>query len=124
MTTVLFHPDGEFAEHLPDEVLRRIAPAFRYIVIDKASGDRLVQAQYAKLLELHAPEVILQSHKFNFGKAVFVTLAEDPDSRVKIRFLLQPYSGISIEYDSDAHRDRCRLLVEELARLLGYEMEE
>ena len=120
MDDYLYHPDGEGCCHLPDEVLHRIGPAFRYVVIDKASGDRLVQAGYERLLEIGTPEVILESHRWLFGRTVFVTLADDDASEHRIRFLLQPYGAINVEYEGD--KDACRPMLEKLAGILGYEI--
>ena len=118
----LYHSDGEGAHHEPDEVLRRIAPAFRYVVIDKARGDRLIQEKYTELLDMRAPEVILRSHRSLFGRTVFVTLADDDAGALQIRFLLQPCCEIRVKYDAEWRRDEYRPMLEKLAGLLGYEI--
>ena len=118
----LYHPDGEGAHHEPDEVLRRVAPAFRYVIIDKVRGDRLVAEKYTQLLAIPAPEVILRSHRSLFGRTVFVTLADDDAGESRIRSLLQPCSEIWVEYESSLGRDDCRPLLDKLAALLGYEI--
>ena len=119
---ILYHRDGEGAHHEPDQVLRRIAPAFRYVVVDKVRGDSLVQEKYAELLALPAPEVILLSHRSFFGRTAFVTLADDEAGEWRIRFLLQPCCEIRVEYGSPEQREDCRPMLEKLARLLGYEI--
>ena len=118
----LYHPEGEGAHLEPDEVLRRIATVFRYIVIDKVRGDRLVQEKYTELLRLSAPDVILLSHRSLFGRTVFVTLADDEAGKWRIEFLLQPCCEIRVEYGSPEDPERFRPLLEKLARLLGYEI--
>ena len=123
MTDFLYHPDGEGACHEPDEVLRRIAPAFGYVVIDKASGERFVQEKYKQLMAISAPPVILESHRSLFGQVAIVTLADDDATDERIRFILEPHSAIAIEYGSDSHRDGCRMIVEKLALLLGYQLD-
>jgi hypothetical protein len=119
---LLYHPDADRAHHEPDEVLRRIAPAFPYIIIDKASGDRLVQEEYERLVDLATPDVILQSHKSLFGRTVFVTLAEDETGECRMKFLLQPCCAIRIEYHPGPHRDQAPPMLVKLAKLLGYKI--
>lgn len=43
------------------DALRRIAPSFRYVVIDRARGEKEYLKHWTKLIALNAPKVILES---------------------------------------------------------------
>lgn len=117
----LFHPCGEFAHLGPDEILRRVAPAFLHVSIDKAQGNRLIQERRKRLIALKAPDVVLQS--LVLGTEAFVTLADDDRGELAVRFYVQRCEPIIIDYPQPAHREQCWTTLQKLAQVLDYELE-
>lgn len=99
-------------------VIRRIAPAFRYVVLDRARGEAEYRKEWDKVKSLNAPEVILQTYSIANCRTVWVEVADRTNGW--LRFMLWSRRGITIEFESDAEYTRLLPTVEKLAILLGY----
>ncbi|QJW93761.1 hypothetical protein [Frigoriglobus tundricola] len=115
-TDHLYHPDGY--HHDLTEAVRRIAPAFRRVVIDRDRGDTWVRGGYDELGRLNAPRVIRESHLSMLGRTAHIIVADEAGCA---EFYLVGGEDIEVEYASDAHRAECRGVVRVLAEVLGYE---
>jgi hypothetical protein len=114
----LFDPSER---HLPlDEAIRRIAPAFRRVSVDRERGDARVRERYERMVAGGTPELILQSQRGLFGHAAWVSVSDDNDPSEWIEFLVIDAGDVWIGYRSDADRSRFRPTVLRLASLLGY----
>lgn len=77
MQLILGVEDWETTRYLTsDDLLRRLLRNFPSMVIDGPKGDAQVQEGLDRLIQVGAPEIILESHKWYFGKTIFVSIAE------------------------------------------------
>lgn len=60
-----------------EEILRRLLRRFPTMVVDRPKGDAHVQEGLNRLIEVGAPDIILESHKACFGDTIFVSLSDD-----------------------------------------------
>jgi hypothetical protein len=115
VTDHLYEVDGY--HHGLDDALRRIAPAFRRVVIDRDRGDEWIRRGYEQLGELNAPDVIRESHLSMVGRTAHVSIS---DGSGCAEFFITGGEDIGIEYDSIEHRAACREIASKLAEVLGY----
>jgi hypothetical protein len=118
----LYRPDEEYLTS--HEAVRRIAPAFRQVVLDRARGEKEYRKEWDKAKSLNAPEVILQTYSLANCRTVWVEVAEDDATDAWVRFALWSRRDIFIELESDAQYIQLRPTVEKLATLLGYVAED
>ena len=71
----LYRQDEEYLSS--DEAIRRIAPAFRHVVLDRARGEAEYRKEWDKVKSLNAPEVILQTYSLANCRTVWVELSND-----------------------------------------------
>lgn len=122
LTDQLYRTDEQY---LPvDEVIRRIAPAFRRVSFDWCRGDARIRENYERMVALQTPEIILQSQRALFGMSVWVSVADDDEPDACVEFLLLPDGGVFIDYRSEADRERLRPTVHKIAGVLGYQVAE
>jgi hypothetical protein len=123
MTSIqLFRPDEEYLSS--QDAIRRIAPAFRHVVLDRARGEAEYKKAWDKARSLNAPEVILQPYSLANCRTVWVEVSDDDGTDGWVRFVLWPRQDINIDFANDAECARLRPTVEKLAKLLGYIAEE
>lgn len=116
----LYDPDEQ---HLPlDEAIRRIAPAFGRVQVDRARGDARIRENYDSMVARRTPELILQSQSALFGAAAWVSVADDDLPAEWLEFLLLDHVDVWVEYRSEADRERFRPVVLKIADLLGYQV--
>lgn len=119
MTSIqLYRPDEEYLTS--HEAIRRIAPAFRHVVLDRFRGEGEYQKEWDKVRALNAPEVILQTYSLANCRTAWVEVSDDDGVDGWVRFALWSRRDINIDFDSDAECARLRPTVEKLATLLGY----
>jgi hypothetical protein len=114
-------PDGP---RLPQgEVLRRVAVAFRRVVIDWAEGDRWVEARIGKATEVGYPGGLLAAEYALRGRAVLVSVADAAGPEAAwVRFYMTPDTeSLDLHYEPPGARAACRVLALKLAEALGYE---
>jgi hypothetical protein len=122
VVTQLYREDEE---HLSShDAILRIAPAFRRVVLDRVRGEAEYVKEWNKCIALKAPEPILQTYSLANCRTVWVEVADDDSPDDWVRFALWSRRDIFIEFPTEAERDRLRPTVRELAKLLGYEVEE
>ncbi|RCS40584.1 hypothetical protein DTL42_24750 [Bremerella cremea] len=122
MAHILSPADG--ASYLdPEEVFRRLREEFDYTAIDRDEGSDVVAAIIAKLVELKAPQEVIDFQVACQDRAIQVKIAEDAVSEDYLQFTVKPNDGIFIGYVSAEHEAAMRPLVERCARVLGYQIE-
>jgi hypothetical protein len=105
----------------PPEILRRVATAFRRAVIDRAEGDRWVEARISKAAEVYSGLLLEAEHALR-GHTVLVSVADaaGPDA-AWVRFYMTPDTGgFELHYEPPGAEDACRALARKLADVLGY----
>jgi hypothetical protein len=104
------------------EVLDRLAVAFPVHEFD-AEGARAAAAKRLEILEkLGAPEVILDSYRG--APPVGCRIAEAADARFSLQFAVWPDQAIMVSFANELHFKACFFLLDDMAELLGYELEE
>jgi hypothetical protein len=100
--------------------MRRIAHAFRHVVLDRARGEAAYQKEWDKVKSLNAPEVILQTYSLANCRTVWVQVSDDDGNDGWVRFILWPRREINIDFGDDTECARLLPTVKKLATLLGY----
>ena len=122
MTTIqLYRPDEEYLSS--NDAIRRIAPAYRHVVLDRARGEAEYLKEWDKVKSLNAPEVILQTYSLANCRTVWVEVTDDDGADGWVRFALWSRRDIFIDFSSEEGFARLRPTVEKLAMLLGYVVE-
>jgi hypothetical protein len=106
------------------EILRRVAAAFRRVVIDWAEGDRWAEARISKAAEVYSG-LLLEAEQDLRGTSVLVSVADaaGPDA-AWVRFIMtHDTSGLELHYEPPGAEDECRALARKLGDILGYEFE-
>ena len=114
----LYRPDEEYLSS--HKAIRRIAPAFRHVVLDRAHGEAEYRKEWDKYKSLNAPEVILRTYSLANCRTVWVEVTDDDGTNDWVRFPLWSRRDIFIKFESDTEYNRLRPAVEKLATLLGY----
>lgn len=121
MAHILSPPDG--AAYLdPEEVFRRLHEEFDYTAIDRDEGADVVGEIVAKLVELNAPQEVIDFQRASQDRAIQVVIADDSTSDDYLQFTVKPSNGIFIGYSSAQHEAATRPLVERCARVLNYQI--
>jgi hypothetical protein len=106
------------------DAIRRIAPAFRHVILDRARGEAEYRKEWDKVKSLNAPEAILQTYSLANCRTVWVEVADNDGADGWVRFPLWSRRDIFIEFSSAAEYTRLRPTVEKLAMVLGYVAED
>lgn len=102
------------------EVILRISPSFRRVVLDRVRGKAEYLKEWDRLTRLNAPQVILQRFSREDDRTVWVSLSDDEGPDSGVTFVLWPRGEIWIEHDSASTRERVWPTITKLAELLGY----
>lgn len=121
MANILFPADG-VAYLDPEEVVRRLRGEFDYTAIDRNEGSGVVGEIVAKLVELNAPQEVIDFQLAAQDRAIQVVIADDALSDNCLQFTVKPNSGIFVGYLSREHEISTRSLVERCATVLGYQI--
>jgi hypothetical protein len=105
------------------EILRRVAAAFRRVVIDWDEGDQWVEVRIAKAVESGYSGFLLEAEHDLRSRTVLVSFADAAGSgEAWVRFYMtQDTSGFELHYDPAGAVSACRALARKLAEVLGYE---
>jgi hypothetical protein len=105
------------------EILRRVATAFRRVVIDWTEGDRWVEARISAATEFGYSGLLLEAEHALRGQSVLVSVADAAGSDAAwVRFYMTPdTSGFELHYEPPGAEAACRELARKLAEVLGYE---
>ncbi len=117
----LLHPGEGIAYLDPEEVVRRLQGEFDYVSVDREEGSEVVSGIIAKLVELNAPQEIIDTQLAGQSQALQIVIADDPTSDVHLKFTVKPNDGIFIGYFSWDHEQATRPLLERCARVLNYQ---
>ena len=115
-------PSGDRPCHDPNEVALRLCEEFAYCDVDAEQGKDDVGDMIAKLIELNAPQFIIDDAMAGREQSLRITVADDTTSEDYLSFLVRPNEALLIGYRSGQHEAATRLLVERCARALDYEI--
>ena len=104
----------------PDEAIERLREEFAEVEVDREEGVDHVGAVIAKLVELGAPQAIIDAQVAAQQQAVRVVIADDPTSGAFLTFVLVPNEGPFISYVSAQHEESVAPLLARCARALTY----
>ena len=121
-------PKGERPPLPIEEIIRRLNDSFGHVELDAEQASRELQdgVRYmARTGPPHFDNEDMERTRRSIGRSVSVVLADDANTHLAyLSFLLEPeHERIFIGYESGAHEDASRELLERLARVLDYEME-
>lgn len=106
----------------PEQVARRLQEEFSCCEVDADQGQDDVGDMLAKLIELKAPQSIIDEVVAGRDRALRVTISDDTSSESYLSFIVRPDDGPLIGYHSAQHEEASRSLVERCAVVLGYEI--
>jgi len=106
----------------PEEVVRLLRDEFAYCIADAEQGADDVGDMIAKLIELKAPQSMIDEAMSGREHSFHVTIADDSASEDYLSFMLRPRSGPLIGYYSARHEAATQPLLERCACVLGYEI--
>lgn len=124
MAQELVLPEGQHLD-IP-EVLRRIAPAFRYVCIDWLVGDQNAQASVEILRRLNAPEEMLNAASRESKRRVEVLVSDSGEATGQVVFRMgerQPTFLLAFD-PAHLYEPSYWELLEKLGTLLGGAFEE
>lgn len=103
-----------------EEIVIRLKEEFAYCTADRDEGDNIVGDTIAKLIELDAPQEIIDQQIAAQSGAIEVVVADDMSSDDYLQFIVKPNDGILIGYFSGQHQDATQPLLDRCARALNY----
>jgi hypothetical protein len=106
----------------PEEVVRRLRDEFVHCEADADAGADITGDMIAKLIELKAPQEIIDAAVAGRERALRITVADDAATDDYLSFVVQPDEGPFIGYYSAQHEAATRPLLERCARTLGYKI--
>jgi hypothetical protein len=111
-----------------EEIIRRLTDSFGHVELDVEKASRELQDGVRYMAGTGPPHFDnedIERARRSIGHSVYVVLADDANADpAYLSFLLEPeHDRIFIAYESRAHEDASRELLERLARVLDYEME-
>lgn len=114
-------PSGTMLEQ--HEVLRRVAAAFRRVVIDWTEGDRWAEARAVKAAAVGYAGILLDAEHALRGRSVLVSVADAAGpAAVWVRWYMTPDTeSFELHYEPPGAVPACRQLAAKLAEVLGYE---
>lgn len=106
----------------PEEIVERLREEFAFCDADKDQGADDVGDIIAKLIELKAPQAIIDAVLAGRERSYSVTVADDMASEDYLNIIVRPDEGPLIGYHSAQHEAAVRSLVERCVRALDYEL--
>ena len=107
----------------PDQVVARLEEEFAYCAASKEQGSDSVGDVIAKLIEMNAPQEIIDQQLAAQSSSIEVVIADDSSSDNYLQFTVIPNEGIFISYFSRQHQDATKQLVDRCAMILNYRVE-
>lgn len=106
----------------PEDVARRLREEFTCCEVDAEQGQDDVGDMLAKLIELKAPQNIIDEVVAGRASAVRITVSDDDSSENYLSFFVRPNAGPLIGYYSAQHEAATKSLLERCAIALGYKI--
>ena len=106
----------------PEEVVERMRDEFAFCNANAEEGADVVGDMIAKLIELKAPQAIIDDAIAGRERAISITVADDMASDDYLSFTVRPGEGPLIGYYSAQHEAATRNLLERCASALNYEI--
>lgn len=106
----------------PEEVARRLTEEFADCDVDAGQGADDVGDMLAKLIELKAPQAVIDEVTTGRERALRITIADDRAADNRLSFIVRPNDGLLIGYHSAQHEAATRPLLDRCAAALGYEI--
>lgn len=116
----LLKPHDNEAYLMPDEIVARLKGEFTHCTASRDEGDDIVGDTIAKLIELKAPQEIIDQQIAAQAYSIAVVVAVDASSDDSLQFTVKPNEGILIGYFSGQHEDATRTLLDRCASVLNY----
>ena len=114
------YEDADFLA--PEEVATRLQEEFAYVDVDREQGKDIVGDTIAKLIELRAPQEIIDEQRAAQAEAIWMVVADDSTSDDDLQFTVKPNEGILIGYSSAQHEEATRTLLDRCAAALNYQI--
>lgn len=114
-------PPGGQPYWTPDEAIERLREEFAVVEVDREEGKDHVGQMIAKLIELKAPQAIIDQHVGAQQQAVRVVVSDDMSSDDFLTFVLMPDEGPFIGYSSAQHEESVAPLLARCATALSYQ---
>jgi hypothetical protein len=111
-----------------DAIVRLLQNSFAHVELDVERASRSLQESARHMARTGPPHFSkedIERERRLIGRAVFVVLADDPNTELAyLDFMLEPdHEKILIGYESRMHEEASRGLRERLAQVLDYEIE-
>lgn len=108
----------------PDEVARRLREEFTICEVDREAAYEIVGDMIAKLIQLKAPQTVIDRAVAGRAGSLMIFIADDEQSakEVYLNLNVRPDDGILIGYSSRSHEQSVWPLVERCAKALNYEI--
>jgi hypothetical protein len=106
----------------PHEAIARLRDEFAFVDVDRDAGANHVGAMLAKLIELAAPQEIVDRYAAAQERAAWVLVADEAASERFLTFVLLPNEGAFVQYESAQHEALVAPLLARCARALSYEV--
>ncbi|HUE71364.1 MAG TPA: hypothetical protein VMP01_10810 [Pirellulaceae bacterium] len=103
-------------------MVHRLREEFAFCDADAEQGADDVGDMIAKLIELKAPQAIIDAAVAGRERSYSVTVADDMASEDFLSFIVRPGEGPLIGYQSRQHEAAVRPLLDRCARALNYEI--
>ena len=107
----------------PSDVVERLREEFGFVEADQDEGDNIVGDTIAKLIELNAPQEIIDQQRAAQSRSISVVITDELTADDFLRFTVKPDEGILIGYSSGQHEAAVRPLVERCATALNYRID-
>lgn len=102
------------------DVAQRLSEEFASCDVNAEQGQDDVGDMLVKLIELKAPQAIIEDVVASRASALRITVADDDASDDYLSFMVRDGDGPLIGYYSEQHEEATRALVERCAKALGY----
>jgi hypothetical protein len=121
-------PKGAAGPLPKDEIIRRMQESFAHVTLDVERASRHLEESVRHMTRIGGPHYTqedIEHERRMIGHAVFVELADAPDSDLAyLSFVLEPDGEkIFISYESGEHEDASRGLLRRLSRVLDYDVD-
>ncbi len=116
-------PKDDVSYLTPDEIVSRLQDEFACCTADRDEGKDVVGDTIAKLIELNAPQEIIDQQVAAQSGAITVLIADDDTTEDYLQFTVKPNEGILVGYFSGQHEDATRPLLDRCACVLDYRIE-
>ena len=111
------HDDTSYLS--PDDIVARLRDEFAHVDADRDEGDNIVGDTIAKLIELNAPQEIIDQQIAAQSRSIAVVIADNTTTDDYLQFTVKPSEGILIGYFSAQHETATRPLLDRCAQALN-----